>query len=82
MNGNVSAEGITLDLKAMNEIGVIGFQLFQVGAGIPKSPVNFGSSKHLQLLQHVVKEADQLGLELVMHNCPGWSSSGGLCSLS
>lgn len=77
MNGNVSDTGISLDLEAMNRIGVIGFQLFQVGAGIPKGPVDYGSDRHLRLLLHAVKESERLGLEFVMHNCPGWSSSGG-----
>ena len=26
---------------------------------------------------HAVKEAARLGIDYVMHNCPGWSSSGG-----
>ncbi len=28
-------------------------------------------------MQFAASEADRLGLELCMHNCPGWSSSGG-----
>ncbi|MCX7795448.1 MAG: glycosyl hydrolase, partial [bacterium] len=77
MNGNVTSEGITLDLEAMNRVGVVGFQLFQVGTGIPKGPIQFGSSEHLDLLKHTIKESERLGLEFVMHNCSGWSSSGG-----
>ncbi|MBS7634323.1 glycosyl hydrolase family 43, partial [Candidatus Bathyarchaeota archaeon] len=77
MNGNITDVGISLDLEAMNRAGIIGFQMFQVGAGIPKGPVNYGSDEHLRLLLHAVKESERLGLEFVMHNCPGWSSSGG-----
>lgn len=77
MNGNVSSKGITLDLEAMNRVGVAGFQIFQVGTGIPKGTVQFGSPEHLDLLKHAIKEAERLGLEFVMHNCSGWSSSGG-----
>ncbi|MCX8170400.1 MAG: glycosyl hydrolase [Candidatus Bathyarchaeota archaeon] len=77
MNGNISDVGVSLDLEAMSRVGVIGFQMFQVGTGIPKGPVDYGSDEHLCLLLHAVKEAERLGLEFVMHNCPGWSSSGG-----
>ena len=77
MNGNITADGITRDLEAMHRVGVGGFQIFQAGTGIPKGPVNYGSPEHLQLLQHAAKEADRLGLEFDIHNCPGWSSSGG-----
>jgi hypothetical protein len=77
MNGNVSKEGITLDLEAMKRLGIGGFQLFQVGSGIPKGPVPFGTPENTQLLQWAAHEADRLGLTFTMHNCPGWSSSGG-----
>ncbi len=77
MNGNMSAVGITRDMEAMKRVGCGGFQIFQVGSGIVKGPVDYGSPEHLQLLRHAAKEAHRLGLEFAMHNCPGWSSSGG-----
>ena len=76
MNGNVTADGITRDLEAMQRAGIGGCQLFQDGE-MPKGPVAYGSPEHLHLLEHAAKEADRLGLELAMHNCPGFSSSGG-----
>lgn len=77
MNGNVSEIGITRDLEAMKRVGVNGFQLYQVGTGIPKGSVNYGSPELLRLIRHAIAEADRLGMEYGMHNCPGWSSSGG-----
>jgi len=77
MNGNITADGITRDLEAMQRVGVGGFQIFQVGTGIPKGPVDYGSPEHMKLLEHAAREALRLGLEFDMHNCPGWSSSGG-----
>jgi hypothetical protein len=77
MNGNISEVGITRDLEAMKRVGVKAFQIFQVGAGIPKGPVEYGSPEHIRLLKHAAREADRLGLGFAMHNCPGWSSSGG-----
>ncbi|GAB4035323.1 glycosyl hydrolase [Spirosoma jeollabukense] len=77
MNGNVTADGITRDLEAMKQIGLGGFQNFDAGTGIPKGPVVYLSPEWLSLKQHTIKEAERLGLEFTMHNCPGWSSSGG-----
>lgn len=76
MNGNITAEGITLDLEAMKDVGVGGFQIFQVN-DLPKGPVVYGTPEHHRLLQHAAEEADRLGLIFAMHNCPGWTSSGG-----
>jgi hypothetical protein len=77
MNGNVTADGITRDLEAMQQIGLGGFQNFDAGTGIPKGPVQYLSPEWLKLKEHTIKEAERLGLEFTMHNCPGWSSSGG-----
>ena len=46
MNGNITAEGITLDIEAMKRVGIRGFQIFQVGTGIPKGPVDYSSTEH------------------------------------
>jgi hypothetical protein len=40
MNGNVTKEGITLDLEAMKQVGIGGVLNFDVGTGIPKGPIN------------------------------------------
>jgi hypothetical protein len=77
MNGNVTKKGITLDLEAMARVGIGGFQNFDAGTGIPKGPVVYLSSEWLDLKKHAIAEAQRLGLEFTMHNCPGWSSSGG-----
>jgi len=77
MNGQVTREGITLDLEAMARVGVGGAQMFHIDGGIPAGPVGYMSDEWRQLITHAVKEADRLGMELCIHNCAGWSSSGG-----
>jgi hypothetical protein len=77
MNGHVSREGITLDLEAMKEIGISGVFNFDAGTGIPKGPVEYFSNEWLELKKHAMQEAERLGLEFTMHNCPGFSASGG-----
>jgi hypothetical protein len=51
--------------------------IFDVGTGIPKGPVEYLCEEWLQLKKHAMQEAARLGLEFTMHNCPGWSASGG-----
>jgi hypothetical protein len=77
MNGNITREGITADLEAMKRVGVGGAQIFNVDSGIPHGPVQFMSPEWRALFKHAVSEADRLGIELCVHNCAGWSSSGG-----
>lgn len=77
MNGNVTREGITADLESMKRVGIGGAHLFNVDGGIPRGGVELMSPQWLDLVQHSAKEAERLGLEFGIHNCPGWSSSGG-----
>lgn len=77
MNGNVTAEGITADLESMARVGIGGAQIFNVSEAIPDGPAPFMSPRWLELVRHAAEEADRLGVELCLHNCAGWSSSGG-----
>ena len=77
MNGNVTKEGITLDLEAMQRVGIGGAQIFAADCGILPGPVDFMSPQWHETMTHATKEANRLGLELCIHNCAGWSSSGG-----
>ena len=45
MNGNVTKEGITLDLEAMKQVGIGGVLNFDVGTGIPKGPIKYLSER-------------------------------------
>src|SRR5688572_24314509 len=77
MDGNVTKEGITADLEAMAKVGIGGAQMFTVAQGIPKGPVDYMGPKWREMTTHAIKEAGRLGIELCLHNCAGWSSSGG-----
>jgi len=77
MNGNVTADGITRDLEALARVGVGGVQMFDVGCGIPQGPAATLSPEWVRLVRHAADECGRLGLHFTMHNCPGWSSSGG-----
>ena len=77
MNGNITREGISKDIREMRRVGLGGAQIFNVDDGIPAGPVAYMSPEWLDLVRHAVREADKAGLKLCLHNCAGWSSSGG-----
>lgn len=77
MNGNVTREGITLDLEAMAKIGVRGAMIFDGSDYLPAGPANYLEPHWRELMTHAIKEGNRLGIDIAMHNAPGWSSSGG-----
>ncbi|NLI00379.1 MAG: hypothetical protein GX446_12915 [Chthonomonadales bacterium] len=77
LNGNITREGITLDLEAMKRVGIGGVLIMEVDQGAPLGPVPFASEKWRELFRHVVSEAARLGLEVNMNNDAGWCGSGG-----
>lgn len=77
MNGNITREGITADLQAMQRAGIGGVLIMHVGAGIPAGPVSFFSNSWRDLFRYAVSEAERLGLEVGMNACDGWTGTGG-----
>jgi hypothetical protein len=79
LSGNVTRAGITSDLEALHSAGVGGVLLMN-GSLVPqfiKPPVEFMSTEWRALFLHTVRECDRLGMKFVVHNCDGWSESGG-----
>ena len=76
VSGNISKEGITLDLEAMKRVGVAEAQVFNVDQG-PAGPVRTLSPEWNELTKFAIEEAERIGVELAFQNCPGWSTSGG-----
>lgn len=77
MSGNMTKAGITKDLESIKSVGIGGVLLFNVTQGIPIGPVKFNSDEHIELVAHMAAEAERLGLAFGVHNCDGWTSSGG-----
>lgn len=77
LEGNVTREGITADLEAMRRAGVGGLLFMDGGMGNPVGPHRFMSDSWRKLFQHMVSEADRLGIEINLNNDPGWAGSGG-----
>ena len=80
MNGNITKEGIQLDLEWMNRVGIGGFQNFDASLGTPKlvdKRLVYMTPEWKDAFLFTTKLADQLGLEEAIAGSPGWSESGG-----
>ena len=77
MNGNVSREGITADLEAMEREGIGGLLFMDAALENPDGPHRFMSESWRDMFRHMVSESARLGLEVAMLNSPGWAGSGG-----
>ncbi len=83
VNGNVSEEGIRLDLEWMQRIGIAGALVFDIGFRTPPVPqyverrVGFGTREWREAMRFAAAEARRLGLELGAQTSGGWSVSGG-----
>ena len=78
---SASAEGITVDLEAMTEVGLGGAYLIPI-KGVHEGPKNNGTAQQLspewwRMINHTFKESQRLGLKLGMHICDGFALAGG-----
>jgi hypothetical protein len=77
MDGNLDKVAMTEDLESMKQAG-IGYVLFlEVNVGVPRGKVDFLTEEWQELYKHAVKEAERLGIRVVMGSGPGWAGSGG-----
>jgi len=77
LNGNLTSNGITADLEAMQRVGIGGVLIMEVDQGAPKGDADFAGPKWRGLFKHVLTEAHRLGLQVNMNNDAGWCGSGG-----
>ncbi len=80
MNGNITKEGITLDLEWMKRIGIGGFQNFDAALATPKivdKRLVYMTPEWKDAFLHAATLADKLGLEMAIAGSPGWSETGG-----
>lgn len=77
LDGNISREGITADLEAMQRVGIGGVLYMETDQGAPKGPAQFAGPLWRDLFKHICSEAHRLGLQVNMNNDAGWCGSGG-----
>ena len=77
MDGNLNREEMTKDLESMKEAGINNLIFLEVGIGVPRGPVDFMSEEWQDLFVHAVREAERLGIRILLGAGPGWCGSGG-----
>src|SRR6185436_10139968 len=77
LNGNITSNGISADLEAMQRVGIGGVLIMEVDQGAPIGMVDFMSQRWRDLFKHVYAEARRLRLEVNMNDDAGWNGSGG-----
>jgi hypothetical protein len=80
MNGNISKEGIKLDLEWMHKIGLGGFQNFDAALQTPQvvdHRLAYMTPEWKDAFKYATTLADQFGMEEAIAGSPGWSESGG-----
>ena len=76
-NGNISREGITADLEAMERVGIGGVIMMEVALSVPPGKYTFFSDEWRGLFKHAAEEAHRLGISISINSAPGWTGSGG-----
>ena len=80
MNGNITKEGIKLDLEWMQRAGLGGFQNFDASMMTPKVVENrlaYMTPEWKDAFKYAITLGDQLNLEMAIAGSPGWSETGG-----
>jgi hypothetical protein len=80
MNGNISKQGIQLDLEWMHRVGIGGFQNFDAALATPQvveKRLAYMTPEWKDAFRYATTLADKLGMEEAIAGSPGWSESGG-----
>ena len=80
MNGNISQQGIKLDLDWMHSAGLAGFQTFDAALETPQVVPHrlvYMTPEWKDAFRYATNIADQLGMEEAIAGSPGWSETGG-----
>jgi hypothetical protein len=80
MNGNISQEGLKLDLEWMQRAGVGGVTIFEGAIHTPQAVPErlvYMTPEWKQAFKYAVEKARAEGLEVAIASSPGWSETGG-----
>jgi len=81
LSGNITKDGITKDLESMKQQGIVQATILNVGALNSKNAdvpnIKFNSPEWFEMFNWALKEANRLDIKIGIHNCDGWSTSGG-----
>ncbi len=80
MNGNITKEGIKLDLDWMHRVGLAGFQNFDAALQTPQvvpHRLAYMTPEWKDAFKYAITLGQQYGMEMAIAGSPGWSESGG-----
>ncbi len=80
MNGNITEQGIKLDLEWMHRVGLAGFQNFDAALATPQvvdKRLAYMTPDWQHAFKYAITTGNSLGLEMAIAGSPGWSESGG-----
>ncbi|MGB8259165.1 MAG: glycosyl hydrolase [Terracidiphilus sp.] len=80
MNGNITKEGIKLDLEWMHRVGISGFHNFDAALQTPQvvdKRLAYMTPEWKEAFKYAITLADQFGMKAGIAGSPGWSESGG-----
>ena len=77
LDNHISKEGVVKDLEAMKRVGITRAFIGNQAEGDADGPVPLFSDEWWDVTHTAMKKAGELGIEIGMFNCPGWSQSGG-----
>ena len=80
MNGNISEEGLKLDLEWMHRVGVGGVTIFEGAIDTPQVVPHrlvYMTPEWKHAVKYAVETARGLGMEVAIASSAGWSETGG-----
>lgn len=80
MNGNITEEGIKLDLEWMHRVGLGGVTVFEGSIDTPQvvqKRLIYMTPEWKDAFRYATTTANKLGLEMAIASSPGWSATGG-----
>lgn len=80
MGGNISKEGVQLDVDWMHRVGIGGFQAFEGSMMTPNlvdHPIGYMTPDWNDAFKTAIDLGHKYGMEIAIAGSPGWSESGG-----
>jgi hypothetical protein len=80
MDGNITKDGITLDLEWLHRVGIGGVTLFDAALGgkqVVDKRLVYMTPEWQDAIRYAVQTADSLGLDVTIATSAGWSETGG-----
>ena len=80
MDGNITKEGIKLDLEWLHRVGIGGVTLFDAALGgkqVVGKRLVYMTPEWQDAIRYAVQTADSLGLDVTIATSAGWSETGG-----